>query len=141
MLRGKLKKRLLGWAVIEKAQKKQCARINYLREGDTNTKFFHLRANACRRKNFIQRLNKGTGWAVTHEEKSQIIQDHFSATMARPRIHTKTFYWESLQLLAVDLSELDQPLTEEEIKRGISQIPQDRAPGPDGYTGLFYKVC
>lgn len=45
-LRQKLKHRMLGWAVLEKARKKQCARINYLREGDANTKFFHLRANA-----------------------------------------------------------------------------------------------
>lgn len=49
-LRSKLKKRLLGWAAIEKARKKQCSRITYLREGDANTRFFHLKANARKRK-------------------------------------------------------------------------------------------
>jgi hypothetical protein len=44
-LRSKLKKRILGWLVIEKARKKQCARISYVKEGDANTRFFHLRAN------------------------------------------------------------------------------------------------
>nr|CAB3475794.1 unnamed protein product [Digitaria exilis] len=52
-LRKRLKHRIMGWAVLEKARRKQCARINHLREGDANTKFFHLRANARRRKNFI----------------------------------------------------------------------------------------
>jgi len=41
-LRTKLKRRILGWAVIEKARRKQCSRIANLREGDANTKYFHL---------------------------------------------------------------------------------------------------
>ena len=48
-LRAKLKKRLLGWAVLERVRRKQCSRITYLREGDANTKFFDLKANGRRR--------------------------------------------------------------------------------------------
>jgi hypothetical protein len=48
-LQAKLKKRILSWVVIEKARKKQCARISTIREGDANTRFFHLRANDRRR--------------------------------------------------------------------------------------------
>ena len=55
-LRVSLKKQILGWAALEKARRRQSSRITYLREGDANTKFFHLKANARRRKNFIQRL-------------------------------------------------------------------------------------
>lgn len=46
-LRCCLKHRMLGWAVLERARKKQSAKINYLRE-NSNTRFFHLRANARR---------------------------------------------------------------------------------------------
>jgi hypothetical protein len=60
-LRSKLKKRILGWLVIEKARRKQSARIKHVKEGDANTRFFHLRANGRRRKNFIQRLSCGNG--------------------------------------------------------------------------------
>jgi hypothetical protein len=59
---SKLKKRILGWLVIEKARKKQSARISHIKEGDANTRFFHLRANGRRRKNFIQRLREGPRW-------------------------------------------------------------------------------
>jgi hypothetical protein len=53
-LHAKLKERILGWLVIEKARKKQCARISHIKEGDANACFFHLRANDRRWKNFIQ---------------------------------------------------------------------------------------
>ena len=68
-LRRRLKRRILGPAVIERTRKRQASRIANLREGDANTKFFHLKANARKRKNHIQRLQKDGGWAATHEEK------------------------------------------------------------------------
>jgi len=40
-----------------------------------------------------------------------------------------------------DLSVLDTPITEEEVWDTIKTLPADRAPGPDGYTGRFYKSC
>jgi hypothetical protein len=83
-LRNKLKKRILGWLVIEKARKKQCAGIAHIREGDANTRFFHLRANVRHRKNFIQRLRQGNGWAFTHQDKQQILQHHFERVMEDP---------------------------------------------------------
>jgi hypothetical protein len=49
-LRAKLKRKVIALAVIERARRKQSARIANIREGDANTKFFHLRVNARRRK-------------------------------------------------------------------------------------------
>lgn len=60
-LRAKLKKRIMGWAVIEKARRKQCSRVLHLKEGDANTRFFHLKANGRRRKNYIHKLKNQGG--------------------------------------------------------------------------------
>lgn len=57
-LRQGLKRRVLGYAVIERARKKQASRIKNLKEGDANTKYFHLKANGRRRRNHIQRLKQ-----------------------------------------------------------------------------------
>jgi hypothetical protein len=76
-LRASLKRRVVALAVVERARKRQCARIANIKEGDANTKFFHLRVNARRRKNHIHRLKKNNGWVTGHEEKDEIIFEHF----------------------------------------------------------------
>lgn len=97
-LRAALKRRVLGLAVIERARKRQASRITNIRAGDANTKFFHLKVNSRRRKNHIHRLRKQNGWAVTHEEKSQAIFDHFSLFMGRPQERQLDLNWQSLGL-------------------------------------------
>jgi hypothetical protein len=39
------------------------------------------------------------------------------------------------------LEHLDSPFVEEEIKKVISSTPKEKAPGPDGYIGLFFSNC
>lgn len=97
-LHRKLKHTVLGWAVLERARRKQSSCVNYLREGDVNTRFFHLKANARRQKNIIHRLRNGQGWAVTHEDKQPLVEDHFQRTMEQPQDRTKDFCWDALQL-------------------------------------------
>jgi hypothetical protein len=46
------------------------------------------------------------------------------------------FHWPNSDLL-----ELDQFLFEEEIWNTVKSLPSDKAPGPDGFTGRFYKVA
>ena len=40
----------------------------------------------------------------------------------------------------VSLHELDSPFSEEVIE-AINSMPSENAPGPDGFTGLFFKNC
>jgi hypothetical protein len=47
---------------------------------------------------------------------------------------------EELATPRLNLEELDAPFTEE-VWKTINSIPSDKAPGPDGFTGKFYKVC
>uniref|UniRef100_A0A0E0M570 Uncharacterized protein n=1 Tax=Oryza punctata TaxID=4537 RepID=A0A0E0M570_ORYPU len=83
-LRRQLKSRVMGLAVIERARKRQASRITNLRAGDAKTKYFHLKVNGQRRKNFIQRLKDGQLWKTRHEDKEVIIRNHFQAIMASP---------------------------------------------------------
>ena len=48
---------------------------------------------------------------------------------------------DNLDLVQHDLAELELPFGEEEVWNTIKHMPSDKAPGPDGYTGRFYKSC
>ena len=126
-LRRRLKRRILGLAVIERTRKRQASRIVNLREGDANTKFFHLKANARKRKNHIQRLQKDGGWAATHEEKATLIQEHFEAAMSPPPPQQRDFNWGNLNLQLFNLDHLVEPFTEKEIYEAILQTSPDKA--------------
>lgn len=39
------------------------------------------------------------------------------------------------------LDDFTKPFSDEEVNLVIKQMPPDRAPGPDGFTGLFLKRC
>ncbi|KAK1669188.1 hypothetical protein QYE76_057347 [Lolium multiflorum] len=39
------------------------------------------------------------------------------------------------------LEGIDAPFTEDEVLLAISHLPSDKAPGPDGFTGAFFKKC
>ena len=43
--------------------------------------------------------------------------------------------------LTVNLDSLVTPFVKEEIDRIIKLLPTDKAPGPDGFNGMFMKKC
>jgi hypothetical protein len=140
-LRARLKRKVIALAVVERARKKQSARISHIKEGDANTKFFHLRVNARRRKNFIQRLKHNNGWVTDHGTKEQVIHNHFRSIMHRGRARTVDFNWESIHFESPNMDSLGVPFTEEEVRNAINQMTSDKAPGPDGFTGIIFKKC
>jgi hypothetical protein len=86
-------------------------------------------------------LRNGQGWAVSHDEKVTVIQDHFQNIMRRtPQRHTD-LNWERLQILQHNLDFLVGDFMESEVKNAIDHMPSDKAPGPDGFTSLFFKEC
>jgi hypothetical protein len=136
-----LKSRILGLVVIERIRAHQRARVNWIRVGDANTRFFHLKANARRRKNFIPSLVGAHGVATEHGHKAAVIKDFFGSLLGTPVPAAHTFDWDALGLPSLDLSELDEAFTPEEILAAIADLPADRAPGPDGFSGAFFKAA
>lgn len=39
----------------------------------------------------------------------------------------------------LDLSELDQPFTKEEVKKTVFDLAKDKTPGSHGFTANFYQ--
>lgn len=41
----------------------------------------------------------------------------------------------------VGINELSRPFSDDEIAKVLKELPVDRAPGPNGFNGLFVKRC
>lgn len=61
--------------------------------------------------------------------------------MSQPGQRELDINWDKLQLPTIDLQFLDEPFTEDDLKRAVFQMPSDKAPGLDGFTGAFFKNC
>jgi hypothetical protein len=48
---------------------------------------------------------------------------------------------DNLIQMDIDLSDLVAPFTSEEVDRIVKITPPDKAPGRDGFNGLFFKKC
>ncbi|XP_026428952.1 uncharacterized protein LOC113324886 [Papaver somniferum] len=88
------------------------ARINWIKEGYINSKFFHTSIKLRQRKNSIAELEDSSGNIITDQKGiADNLIDHFSLP------------------------------DENEIKNAIFDLNQDSAPGPDGFTGTFYRAA
>jgi hypothetical protein len=47
--------------------------------------------------------------------------------------------WEVIGLQRYDLTDLDREISDEEIETVVRQTPTEKATGPDGYIGEFFK--
>jgi mannosylglycoprotein endo-beta-mannosidase len=133
--RARWKRRIIGLAALERSRKRQASRITILKEGDANTRFFHLRVNARKRKNHILRLKHNNGWVTEHDQKKNIIHSHFTRIVKRGPPRTKNFNW-----ITIPTGGLSEPFSEEEVKAAVENTASDKALGPDGYLGDFFKA-
>lgn len=116
------------------------SRVRYLKDGDANTSSFHKKAT-LRKKNFIPKLKSGEHLVTSKEEKQKVMLDFYEGLLGTALPREATLNLQQFHRPSMDLSELDDPITEEEVWDTIKTLPADRAPGLDGYTGHFYKAC
>lgn len=77
----------------------------------------------------------------THEAKEKVVEDYFRDHIGSSAPRPISLDWHALGYAPRDLSELELPFTLEEVKCTIDSMPSDKAPGPDGFTGAFFKSC
>jgi hypothetical protein len=117
------------------------SRITWLGEGDANTKFFHIHARHRKRRNFVAKLVDGSHILTEHSEKAAAVDLFYKNLIGQDGQRDVTIDLAALGLPRYNLAALDSPFTEKEVLETIKGLPSDKAPGPDGFTGLFYKVC
>ena len=82
------------------------------------------------------------GTTVTdHVAKESILFEAFKERLGKANPKPMRFNLSKLLRSQVDFDSLTTPFSHAEIDAVIKDMPPDRAPGPDGFNGLFLKKC
>ena len=94
------------------------------------------------RRNAISQLRDENGnWIADHDGKAALLYLAYKNRMGVSLQPLMPFDLNQLINLNVDLSSLIEPFTKEEIDQIVKNMPSDKAPGPNGFNGLFLKKC
>ncbi|XP_038983021.1 uncharacterized protein LOC120110982 [Phoenix dactylifera] len=121
---------------------RQKFRVQWIREGDRNTSFFHRTTVIRRQRSMIRSLQDGTGRQVEGEaEVSQVLLDFFRSRWTEdrdlgdvgqlPRADTQIGMSKNALLV--------RHVTGEEVQEAVWALAGDKAPGPDGFPPFFFR--
>lgn len=136
-LKGDLEHTLL----METQMNHQKLKIKWVKEGDSNSKFFHRLLNARKGKNFISRmqLTPDTFTEDPMEIENTIINfyQNLYSNQKEDDWEIQGITWDPISMEAARL--LEANFTEQEVWEAINQCEGDKAPGPDGFSMAVYK--
>jgi hypothetical protein len=110
--------------------------------GDECTKLFHAMATVSHRRNTISQILNDSGvWVQDHARKEALLWAAFKSRLGVTLDSIMLFDLENLIIIKDNLDHLVAPITREEIDSIVKRWPIDKAPGPDGFNGMFMKKC
>ncbi|XP_013595187.1 PREDICTED: uncharacterized protein LOC106303476 [Brassica oleracea var. oleracea] len=136
------------WSFFASAQEnffKLKSRIRWLKEGDSNTRFFHRAVMNRQSWNAIRYLRNSSGLRIFNQEQIKgMTVAYFKNLLGSENRGIEPMSVDEIRLthpfrcsdsLASELTRLP---TDEEIKEVFFKLPKSKAPGPDGFSVEFF---
>lgn len=118
----------------------QKARMNWLKLGDGNTKFFHQAIQKRRSINTIKKLFWGEGWLSEPEKIKQAFFEYYAEFFRSRGENLLDIGLLNLpRLPEEEKKSLVKNISKQEIKLALESMADDKAPGPDGLNARSYK--
>ena len=130
------------WLEKDELKWKQKSRELWLKEGDRNSRFFHLSTVIRRRSNRINEIKmEDRTWIYGREHIGKYFIDHFKSLYQS--VHPQ-FPHDLDGLIEAAISEEENESicrvpSGEEIRKIVFEMHPLKAPGPDGLSGIFYR--
>jgi hypothetical protein len=124
----------------EEIKWRQRAKEKDLKEGDGNTKYFHLKASGRKKKNHISVLHHN-GEEIMGETEliKHVIEIYKKIFGPSPVTSLRMDGVFCNELSEEDRQSLIKPFSLEEIKEIIDDLKHDKSAGPDGFPAEFYQ--
>ncbi|CAN1848719.1 LINE-1 reverse transcriptase homolog, partial [Linum perenne] len=109
---------------------------------DQNTKFFHVATIQRKSRNSITKLKDDNGaWIDDHQSIERNMCDFFKRLFRkRNDVIPDLGAWDLPTVVTREMNErLSRDISDEEIKQAIFQLGASKAPGPDGFSGAFFR--
>lgn len=138
-LRCQIKERAYEIANNLEERWRQRSKLNWLKLGDRNTRFFHVSASARTRRNMILVLHQD---GVTVTDPSQIQQaflNHLRSSLGSTG-QVKKVDLKALYPFEEDLSHLQLPFEVDEIETAVFQLAKNKSSRPDGLPNEFLQT-
>ena len=138
--REKARESYKEWVDLEEVSWRQKSREIWLKEGDRNTGFFHRMTNLHRRWNSITSIRINGKNLVKEAEVKEGLVRAFQNLLSAPTNWRLPFPEIYVNLIGEDhCAKLEEMFTEEEILGAVSELNDDKAPGPDGFPLAFWS--
>ncbi|KAK6164141.1 hypothetical protein DH2020_001005 [Rehmannia glutinosa] len=112
----------------------QRSRVNWIKDGDKNTNFFHRIANGRQKRNSIDHIKCDDGTIVEDEhEVANVLTKYFSSLFTSTTDLNLARAIDALDPMVTDEDNelLNEPFTEMEIVVALKQMHPSKSPGPD----------
>lgn len=119
----------------------QRSRVTWLREGDANTAFFHRTTLHRMRVNKIAKLKGDDGsWVDDDRQVFNLVEAHFKSLFTSGGNRDWGDILNCIEPLVSDSmnADLTMHVDEAEIRAAVRQMGGFKAPGPNGFQGIFY---
>ncbi|KAH1039300.1 hypothetical protein J1N35_041043 [Gossypium stocksii] len=120
----------------------QRSRINWLREGDRSTKFFHMRATSRHKKNNIKRFRGHGGiWVYDTKGICKIAGDYFQNLFTSSIINNNELEMSYIpKCVDHEINDMFmKKFTDEEILAAFNQMDPRKVSDIDGLLGFFFQ--
>ncbi|KAJ9536687.1 hypothetical protein OSB04_un000160 [Centaurea solstitialis] len=123
---------------------RQRVKVHWLREGDSNTRFFHNVVRERRHSNQVRSICKTDGVFVYDDDIPCAFIDHLKGFLGTsddsldPVLPRELFH---TTLSLADALFMIRPILDSEIQDAMFQIGKDKAPGSDGFSSQFFKAA